>query len=533
MILPYAVKARDRKKPFTSEMEATSILFLAEEKRGKGRLLKGPLERVSFVSKLHYPLYLVPWGDESIVLDGLGIISNSVIYMGTPNVDSFVSDFKRASTDRGLYRRILARYVKTFESFTGKYNVQIDSVIMDKNLLSELSQYIKKENMKEKPDEKLVSPKFVDEIAKEKARKLVNECERVRSDIEAMKDAASVLADETKFHVQKILLEINNVKDKYAAEINRIKPDVERKIGELKKRRDAELLKTVKSNKKELAAASKEQARYELELRKLLQKAGKCASQKETYERRKNRDVASYWNRELKRYRKEASFVKKKASALSKNIKKMKKESELEVNELNKKYQAMIEAELNKIKKLETLRESEINAKNREADELNLKTLTITSSIGKLIEKKRLQKSSLEEMVIRLKLDETTLMGIPFYIVRYESEKESRYDVYPPMQVESYEGVLKSVKRVVSVFRPKISFLFEPISKGLEKYFTKNFLEAMDKDERLGEELYELGSSENLIKNPNIREVLAKGLKELENENWISQKELLSFQKVV
>jgi len=533
LTLPYAVKAEDRKKPFTADMEVASILFLAEGNRSKGGLLKGPLEKISFVSKLCYPLYLFPWSDNCLILDGLGIVSNSIVYTGVPDIDSFISDFKRASTDRELYMKALVGHIKTFESFTGQNEVPIDSVIMDKNLLSELSQYIRKEYLKGQPEEKILTPMFVDEIAQEKAGKLVNECERVRSDTEGLKNAVFVLVEETKFHSQKIQAEIEQVKEKYATEINSIKPDVDVKVGELNRKHETELLKVVEGNKKELAAALKEQAKYERELRELLQKAGKCAKQEADYKRRKNKDVASYWNRERNKYRKEASAVKKEISALSIRTKKMKEESELEVKELNEKYQGMIEGELNKIKKLEILRESNIDARKKEADELNLETSTITSSIEKLIESKRQQKSRIEEMGIQLKLDETKLIGIPFYIVRYESEKEARYNIYPPMMVQSYEGILKSVKRAISVFKPKISFLLEPISPGLAEYFTKDFLKAVYKEEKLLEEMFELGSSGNLLKNPNLREALTKGLQELNSEGWISDNELLDFQKVI
>jgi len=528
--LPYTMNAEDRKKPFTSEMEIASILCLAEEKRGKGGLLKAPLERSSFVSKLYYPMYAVPWRDGCLVIDGLGLVSNTIAYISIPDIEAFISDFKRTSTDRELYRRTLAEYIKTFESFKGEDKVSVDFVIMNKNLLSELSGYVRKENLRMLPDIKMVSPKFDEEIAQEKARKLVEEWERVRVDIEALKSATAVLTEETKSHNQKILEEINQVKEKYAVEINRIKPDVESKIEDLKKKRDTELLKAAKADEKELAATSREHARYEHELRRLAQKVDKCVRQKETYKRRKNKDAASYWNSELKKYRKEVSLVKKKILIVSRRIKKIRIEGELKVKELNEKYQEIIEGELNKIKKLEMLRESEINARGREMDELNSKTSAITNSIGKLIESKRLQKSNLEGMVIQLKLDETTLIGIPFYIVRYESERRARYDVYPQMRVKSYEGVLKSIKRAISVFRSKISFLLEPISRELAEYFTKHFLELVDRDERLGEELYELGSSGNLLTDPDLEEVLTKGLKGLKDEGWISQDE---FSKIM
>ncbi|KUO42921.1 MAG: hypothetical protein APU95_00260 [Hadesarchaea archaeon YNP_N21] len=61
LILPYAIEDVDRKKPFTGEMEVAAIHCLAEAERKKGVLVSQP-EKISFVSKIYYPFWAIPWG---------------------------------------------------------------------------------------------------------------------------------------------------------------------------------------------------------------------------------------------------------------------------------------------------------------------------------------------------------------------------------------------------------------------------------------------------------------------------------------
>lgn len=78
LVLPFAVPAEERVKAFTSSMELAVILFLTEAKRRKRKLLESTPKKTSFVSKLHYPLWAVPWENESLIIDGLGVFSYAI-----------------------------------------------------------------------------------------------------------------------------------------------------------------------------------------------------------------------------------------------------------------------------------------------------------------------------------------------------------------------------------------------------------------------------------------------------------------------
>ena len=61
-ILPFSVLSEKRRKPFTSDMELAAVFSIAELNRGKGGgiILKRSKEKIAFIAKIGYPLWLLP-----------------------------------------------------------------------------------------------------------------------------------------------------------------------------------------------------------------------------------------------------------------------------------------------------------------------------------------------------------------------------------------------------------------------------------------------------------------------------------------
>ena len=104
--LPYVVEDDERKKPFTQDMETAAILCLAEAKRKKPRILGTSQEKLLFISKLHYPLWTIPWDNDSIIVDGLEMFSHTTTYTKPPDVKLFVEDLQRSKMLRELFRSV-------------------------------------------------------------------------------------------------------------------------------------------------------------------------------------------------------------------------------------------------------------------------------------------------------------------------------------------------------------------------------------------------------------------------------------------
>ena len=531
LILPYAVEDVKRKKPFTYDMEVAAILCLAETKRKKLGILSTSQERTSFFSKLYYPIWAVGLGDMCLVVDGLGIVSNNVTYKKPPDVKLFTEDIKSNTSIRKLFQTALKNHAQTFKNFIGETQVSFGAVIVDEQLTSVIFEYIKQEkfsrgNMKERNS--LIPPKIDATAAHEEAQKLVTYLRQIQSEIKGFQYAINVLEEEIKIHEQKILCEIEHAREMYESEILRIKPVVEKNVEQLIIKRDIEINKTFHAFDKQLNLTFNEKEKHEKRLQKLERNKDRLQKRMDACKRKKNKSSVARWGSDIKNCKAEISETKKRIRVLSQQIEYINKEKDETVKKLSEEYQAAIDHEKKKITDIEDIRDTEIETKQGEIEELKSQTGSIINQIKELIENKQVQASKLKENAsISWKPNENILVCVPFYLIRYETEAKFRYLMYAPMLVKNHEGVLKKIQKTIWSFslESRIKHLLQPKSETLTKMFTSILLKKMREDEAFEETVHGMGSLNNILKFPNLRETLIRGLEELKNERWVDAEE--------
>jgi len=530
LTLPYAVEDKDRRKPFARDMEAAAVLCLAEAKRKKPGILGASPEKLSFISKLHYPLWAVPWENECIIIDGLGILSHTIKYMKPPDVRLFVEDLKRSTTARELFRSALKSHAKTFEGFVETTQVSMNTIVADREILSAISWYIEQGLiLKKGATEPATSiPLKLDEkVAMERTENLVIRWRLIQSEIRGLRYAINVLDEETKLHEQKVISEIEQIQETFEDKISRVKSEVEKKVEQLTVERNAKVKGIFEVSERELKVALKEKAKHEQKLEKLERDKLVFQKRKQIRKRRGNEAGVTYWDHKIKVCKNKISEVKGKIKVLSLFIKRIRKQSELSVKKLNASYQRMIVQERKRISDLEALRDSQIEMTKKEVEELVSEASLITNLIEQLIEQKKLHASQLKEITILWRSEGVTLINVPFYVFRYETGEKSRYHVHPPVVAMGYEGIIRKIQKTIWSFslESRIKLLLRSRSRSLEEMFTSIFAARVRKDETLGRIVYELGSSNNLLNAEDFGEALARGVKELKAEGWISQDE--------
>jgi len=530
LILPYVVEDMDRKKTFTNDMEVATTLCLAEARRKKLGILGASPEEISFISKLYYPLWAVPWEDSCLIEDGLGILSYTVVYMKLPDVKLFVEDIERSTTVRELYRNTLKSHAQTFKDFVAAAQISMDSIVANRELLSTILEYVNQvAPQNENATESLVSapPKLNEEAVLEKAEKIIDHWRQIRSEIRSLEYAINILDEQTRFHEQKILREMEQIQEMYEGEILRIKPVVEKIVERLMTERDAKILKVVKGTERKLKALLKDRDGHERKLQRLERSRADFDKRRETRRRRGDKTGETYWNREVRRCQGQISEVQREIQEVSQLIEHTRKEGEVAVKTLYENYQTMIDRERKRILELEDSRDSVIELKTGEIKELRSEASSIINLIGQLLEQKRLHASKLQEVTIPWKLEEVTLICVPFYLIRYKADAKSRYEVYTPVVAMGYEGILKKVQRTLRSFslESRIKLLLRPRSRAFKETLASVFVQKMREDKAFEEVIYDMGCSNNLFNIPNFSEMLGRGMEELKNEGWVSPEE--------
>ncbi len=535
LILPYAVEDSDRKKPFGRSMEVAAAVCSAEARRKKGGIL-GSAEKISFISKLHYPFWTVPWDEESLIVDGLGFLSHTVDYMKPPDIEAFTEDVKKNTPVRELYRSVLKRNAQTFKSFTSSAEISVGAIIANESLLFALSEFIKQSlaGKKEPPSPLVVIPPRLDEkTAKNMEEQLIDYWRRIQSEIKGLNYAVGLLDKETQFHVQRVLREVEQIQEEHKKQILALKPVVEERIEDLMKERDDKIRSLDKSAEKELKAIVKERDVYERRLQKLELTRDGYQQRRDARKRKGDKWGASLWSRRAKSCEKKISEVERQTRSLLELMERTRKQFDDEVKELNERYQTAVDQETERISDIEASRDSETAAKREEIEDLRSETASITKQIEQLMEQKISHASELEELTISWKGECVTLICMPFYLIRYETEGKSRYDVQPPTVAEDYGGIIKKIKKAILSFslEYRINLLLHSRSKALKEMLTSVFAEKTRENESLEKLVYTLGCSNDLLRSSDFTQTLAEGMEELEKEGWVKSEERASILK--
>jgi len=530
LILPYSVPEKSRKKKFDANMELTAILCLAEASRKKHVMVGFSPEKISFMSKLHYPFWAVPWENGCLIIDGLQIFSSTLTYMALPDTELFFHDIERGQTLREQFETALDKHVQTFAGFSETVRVPMKALVADKALLSEVSEYIE-ETFALKADVTgnimLLPPKLDENAAGESAKKVFDLNERIQFNVKGLEHTAQVLNEMTQFHEQKILREIELVNEAFQEDIDRVKPGVDKKVELLLKERDAKIEKMNRAAEAELNAKLREKERRQRELEKLEINRAEYRRRLSIRRRRHDKIGVARWEHSLRTCENKISEAQERIHNLSRYIEKTQRQNQEDIDKLKYGYQTLIDRERKKVTDIEASMESVTKTKENENEKLRLMTKRIVNFIEQLAEKKRLQGAELKSLTIPWKSEQVTLLGVPFYLVGYKADGKLHYRVYPPLRVMSSEGIVKKIEKTLLSFRlaSRIKLLLQPRSKTLDTMFNIVFEEKIKTDKTFEESLRELGVSNNLLTSADFKEALTKGVEELKAEGWIKQEE--------
>jgi hypothetical protein len=535
LILPFAVQA-DSKEVFTSNMETASVLLLAEAKRRKLGFLESS-EKIMSVSKMYYPLWLVPFEGNSLILDGLDAFSSSITYQKLPSLEAFLEDVERGASVREQFRLSLEKHKKTFKDFAESVEVKIDALISNKELLSAIFEYVKEAaslQLKENVTVVLVPPKLGASTAMERAKQVLNLYSKVRSDMVGMEYAKKVLMETLSFHEQMMIKEVKFTQESYSKEISELLPAVEEKVGQLEKERDVEIAKMNKALEKKFKGKEKERERRERELQKLELQKTDLTRKRDLRKRRNDKIGLARLEHKIRLCESKIREVKKRIRDLTEFIEEMRRQNEAEIEKLRRSYQELIDKEKSRIASLEAQRDENVISKQREMDVLKLTASQIANQIEGLMEKKGRMEKELKGLALPWHIEGACLVCLPFYLAGYKAGNKTQIRIFSPFTVSSPKGILNTFKRTLLGFKPasKIRLILQPRSKEIDRMLNFVLKSRMNSDKAFAEDFHSATASANILVSQKFKETLTKGLEELKAKGWIGQKEIDTMAKL-
>jgi len=533
LLLPFAIPAKDRDKAFTKDMEMAAVFYLAEAERekGGGRILKKPAEELVFIAEACYPVWLVSWRERTLILDGLGATTHTFFYDVLPDVKTFDNDIQRSAETREAYSATLSNNANYFQSFAGKEEKTIESLIGSPEFLQDLVVYLPEAEEIEKPaaNKAFLSPAIDESTISTIVEELSNFEVKLREEINSLGKSMKLLSTTTEQQVRIIREEIREIEKKFDEKIEMIKPKVMEKVHEIRRKCDVEITGATKKFERQLRLLHKDRVKLERKQESLNFEINRCEAGIKSCRLRKDEGGELAWRQKLEKSSKELQTLEKSIRDMDKKIEDAETAKKLEISDLRSKYDAEVEEAMKDLRELEASREAGIRMKQQEITSLEDTTSSIIDQMNEMRKLKNTALKELDRISAPKSQREYVLVYLPLYIACYETEQKKRYAVHPPSVVGSM-GILTKLKGVFGATKMK-SFL-QPRSKAITT-FLNQLVTLIQGNPVFEKEISDAGIQASSLRTKESRELIKKGLEELKEEKWISETELQTFSKLL
>jgi|GEM_PF-889796 len=531
--LPFATLVENRRKDFTKNMETAAILYLAEANRKKGEYprLKKTEEKLVFITQFCYPIWLIPYNKATLIFDGLGLASHKFSLDVTPDIKVFNRDIQRNQKTTESYTATLTRNHDYFRTSQAKEETKIEGLITTPDLKKDLRTLLPltRKNKKQAKNSVFLKPiTRIHEIRSE-IKQLSTLRKKNDRDIKNINESMKSLNSATARRVKAIKDEIEKTRKTHRKQTKKTKLKMTKSLRQVNNKYNQKIAKTSKKYKKRLLQLNKKQIRLKKAAKSLRKEAKQIETKIKFSKPPQRKRYEHRWTINLKRTKKKLQTLQKQTRVNSKRIRMVENAQKRELAKQRKACCKRIQSINGKYRDRQGSLEAEIIMKRQEIATVEEVTRIITKSMQTILQKKKLFNAEFEKICIPQAKKAGKILYLPFYLARCEKGDQRRYTIYPPSIIEDM-GILTKMKGALGA--TKVKNLIAPRSKATTA-FLNQLLTLFEKKPMLEKDVTEAGIQKSLLLLKRLRVGIAKGLRQLEKENWISRKELQLFSKIL
>ena len=497
-------------KPLSKSVEIASVSVVAEKQRSKGGFLK-PLERINYISKLYYPLYICKVnGNEFLVVDAVPLFARQLEIKKIPDVTPFIEDLGNTSTLEE-FLEFLKKYMNYFDDFESVSQEQI-SGLFPAEWLSNVQDLFRNLNELE-ITAPVIDAKIMESDVDLIKTKISEYKMQTLQDVNLLEKALQNLEEKSLQWNDAVLAEEKEIAFKYMDQIKVEREQFETaksKLENEKKEKLKELEESYKLKLEELKTKLDELKKREREALNLLNEAKKL----------QDNTLINVAENDLNNVRKQIQIVNNK-------IRNLESEKKLEISRIEEQYKSMIELERNRIMVTAAKRDGEI--KEKEKMRLNMVSCSdyIKDRINRLIQEKRkileeLEKTTVKYINLPSELN-VVKVCIPFYVIQYSSNKGLRYLTLFPVKIGNPGYFAKLFGKQVPVQE------WNQLVYGIQLQLD-SLLKTHPEVQKM---INDLAYNNNLFLNSETLALLKRGLQELVRSQWLTQEEATAIQNAL
>ena len=524
LILPFAVPAKERFKPFTKDMEIAAVFYLAEKNRKKseGRVLKKQGEKLLFISETCYPVWLIPCAERTIILDGLNLTHQSLSYEVLPDIKAFENDVKASSKSREAYCAALSQHANYFQNFVGKEEKTVNGLIKNPEFIQDLMEYFQESEDTEGITVKtILDPTLGTCEISGSINELSNLREMLAQDITNLCQTMKLLSESTKEHVKELHEQMKKSEKEFDKEIRKTKPKVMAKIKKIQQKRDEEVTRISKKYDEKLRILHQKKIKTERTLERVSCDINRIESDIKIARDHKDEAIEFQLTKKLDEIKKHPAVLNKEIKDIDIEIENVTGSKKIGVARARSKPDDRVEEAMMILRDIEAAQEARNRLEQQELESLEEKTAVIINQISTMIKAKEAALNEIDSIGTQDIGKKNTLAYLSFYFVCYETDTEKRYVVYPP----SYVGSMGIKTKLKGVFGSgKMKCFLQPRSHVIEALLDR-LVDLTQENPVFENEITEAEIKANILGTPELKQRVKKGLTELRDDKWISNSE--------
>jgi hypothetical protein len=525
LIIPFSCPCKDRIQPFTEDMEMAAIYYFAqkERKKGEGRVLKKPEEKLAFIAKTGYPIWLVPWKGRTLIFDGLEFTNKTISINKIPDIKDFETDIQASSKSHEAYSAALSQNSSYFQNLIGTEETIIEGLITNTDFVQDFSEYVKDAVDLNKVDtaKVILTPLLDESEVASSVEKLSEVRKRVENDINNLSSSMRFLSKSSRDQIKSLQNELKKSVKEFDKKIKTLRPKVMAKIKIIKIKRDNEVTKISKNYSKKLRLLHQRKVLIERTLERFSAEIDRIDSDIKVYREKKDEAREFQLNQKIDEIKKKLPSLNKELKDIEKEIINVEDAKKIEVSRARSKPDTEIEKAMKSLDDIAAEKEAKARLELQEITSLEDMTSVIIKQIDAIIKEKEIELNEIDSIGIQERRRNQALIYIPIYFVSYETELSKRYVVYPPSTVSSM-GIKTKLKSVFG--SGKMNSLISSRSQAIAA-LVDNIIDLTQENPVFQKEITEAGLKACIFHNSDYKDAIKRGITKLKEEGWISENE--------
>jgi hypothetical protein len=526
-LLPFSTLSENRKEPFTADLEAAAVFSVAELDRAKGGGLisRRPEEKIEFIAKVGYPLWLFPWSETTLIFDGLNRSSHTLRYPVIPDVQVFIENLKRSSKTRETHQAFLSDHINYFQAPIAEKAVVINGLIREPEFLSEFESYrYQATAIEDEPDNVgLLSPIIEESTISSILKELESLHSLFKKDVDSLYRCMKFVNKATRHYIQVLNSKTDAVKGEFNVKIQAQEELIAPRVSHLKEQYDHQIIDSAKAFERQRLPVQKRKVKLEKSRDQAIAKIEHYKLEAKTCAERDDSVGEDKWKEKANETKKELSEIEDQLKETEKALRDLEERKSLEIFNLRSELETKTKEARQPLLDLESSRDAKILIYKQEIEKLEQQTKLILEQLGRTV---KLREASIENFAkLGIKKDselkDVVLFYVPFYVICYKVESKKRYQFLPPSEANTI-GFSTRLKSALGRAKIKQLFVrrFEVITSLMDTIQVLNQQNAV-----FGTELREMGKRANMLNMGSMRGNIKKGLEAIRKEGWLSEKE--------